>query len=126
MLVNELEHILVGMGKPPPFHIVRRGSMEGACRAAYLYVGIAFLDGTSYHQAALLKHGRDDVFIAYADIFQVERFGMPRLGTHGSPFVGGGVAIGPFYHIAQFVDIGWHLFHGYSTLLSAKALGIAR
>ena len=58
-------------------------------------VGIFFRHAFIYILEALDELGRDLLFIAYTEIFQVEGLGMTGIGPHLRPLVRGGVAIGP-------------------------------
>ena len=49
---------------------------------------------------------------------------MAGLGTHLCPGAADGVAVGPFYHVEDFLDVGGHVFHGDAALLTAIAGGI--
>ena len=108
----------------PALLIVGRGGVEGAYGAAELYLGMALAQGSGYHLIALFKHGADDVFVAYAQILQVERLGVTRLGTATRPDVRRRVGVSPLNEVAEVVDVGSHLVHRYATLLSGYALGI--
>ena len=112
------------LGKLPSFHIVRRRSVERSCRSANLYLRIFLVYCLADHQATVLKHGGYDVLIAYSYIFQVERLWMTSVGSHLCPLVCGRVAVSPLYHVHQFLNVVRHVLHRYSSLLSAKTVGV--
>ena len=106
MLVDHVNHVLVLLREVPAFDIVGRRIMERPHRAANGDLRMAFLDGAADHLATLLEDGGDDVFVAYADVFQVERSGMSGIGSHLRPFVGGRIGVRPLYQVAKLIDVG--------------------
>ena len=49
---------------------------------------------------------------------------MTSIGTHLGPFRCGRITVGPFNQVTELLDIGGHLFHGNTALLSTDALGV--
>ena len=69
--------------------------MERSHRTANLYIRIPAANLLTNHQAPLLKGCRNDVFVANADILQIERLGMTCIGTHLGPLACCWISIGP-------------------------------
>ena len=99
--------------------------MEWAYSSAYDDVRIFSFYSLAYHEIAVFEIGRDKVFVAHTNIFQIERSRMTGIGTHFRPFACCWVAISPLYHIKDFLAISRHLRHWYATLLTAIAFGIS-
>ena len=58
----------------------------------------------------VLEHVIDEILVADAQIFKVERFRMTHGGTLGTPFGGCGVAIAEFDQMQHFIDVCRHVF----------------
>ena len=124
VLVYQVYHVLVLLGKVPALDVVGRGGVEGSHGAAHLNVGIFLLHRLAYHEVALLEDRRDDVLVAYADGLQTEGGGMAGVGAHLGPRARGGVAVGPFYQVEYLLAVGRHVGHRYAALLSAPSVGV--
>ena len=124
VLVNHVEEVAVLVGEVPALDVVGRGEVERPRRAAEQNLGMALVKLPGNHLAALLEDRGDDVFVADAEILQVERSRMACVGAHLRPLRRGGVAVGPFDEVREFVDVGGHLLHGDAALLTAEALAV--
>ena len=124
MLIHHVEHLLMLLRKSPTLDIIGRRSVERTYSTANLNLRIAATYLLANHEATLLEGSRDDVFVTDADILQMERLRMAGICTHLRPLAGGRIAIGPLYQVAQFVDVGRHLLHRDTALLSAISMGI--
>ena len=98
--------------------------MEGAYRSANFNFGIFGTDGLTDHLVTLFKDSRDDILVADTYIFKVERSWMTSIGTHLGPLGGSWIAICPLDHIKQLLNIGRHLIHRDTTLLTTYAIAI--
>ena len=77
------------------------------------------------HLEARLEHLGYHILVAYAYIFEVERFGVSGLGTAPSP-LGAYVAIGILDKVEHVGHIGRHILHRYSVLLAEQFERAAR
>ena len=112
-------HIQFG-GKSPSLFVIG-AFIKRAGSANYRYLGIFLLYGIEYHGKAFGKDIRDQIFIANADKFQIERSRMPGFGALPAPNRLFGIAIGIFYQIEHILYIGSHLFHRDAALLPHAA-----
>ena len=83
MFVNRIQ-ILVAAELPQRVVIAAR--MLGACRADDFDFGMVFFEGIGYHPKPGAKFGNVVFFVAQANVFQVERFGMAHLCPFFPPF----------------------------------------
>ena len=106
------------VGQRPSFFVVR-AFVERASRADDRDVGMMFADGFVDEGKAFLKCVSDEVFIANADVFEVERGRMSCFGTHPCPFVGLRVGVGIVYQVQYVLDVFIHLVHRDTPLLAS-------
>ena len=77
-----------------------------------------FLHRLENHCEAFFENIGDEVFVANADVFQVERFGVTVLGTNLAPFRGFGITVGPFDQVKNVLNVLVHVTHGNPALLA--------
>ena len=80
----------------PAFHIVC-SLIERTYCADNDYLRIFLFDSKVYHREAFFEDIGDQVFIADADIFQIERLRMTGFGTYLAPFGFLCITVRPFY-----------------------------
>ena len=85
MLVYGIYPAFVFPGNLPALNIVRRREVERTYGAHHLKLRIFLLHSLADHQVALLKIGRDKVFVADAYHLKVERSWMTCISSHLRP-----------------------------------------
>ena len=115
VLINDGDLVLLG-NLPTPFII--RTLKERTYGTHNGDVGIFGLHSFAEVEIALGKHIADKILVADAYIFEVERFGMTRVGSHLSPFRGLGVTVGPFHEVEDILQEFIHLVHRHAALLT--------
>ena len=94
---------------------------EGTYGADDLNLGMGVLDAAVEVEEALGEDIADEVFVADAEVFEVEGFGVSGFGTQTGEGRGLGVAVGPFDEVEQLLGVVVHLVPGKSALLSGSA-----
>ena len=101
---------------PAVFQVGVAGMRTGAGRTHDDNLGMSFGDALVDITETLCKFRCNLLLVAQTQILQVEGSGMAGIGTHLSPFRGGGVAVGPLNQVESFAHPLVHLRHRYNVL----------
>ena len=107
----------------PAFHIVC-SLIERTYCADNDYLRIFLFDSKVYHREAFFEDIGDQVFIADADIFQIERLRMTGFGTYLAPFGFLCITVRPFYQVEDILNVSTHLAHRDTALLTASQIAM--
>ena len=124
MLIHRIYHFFMGFGKLPALNVIGRWIMEWAYRTNDLNIRILGFHSLANHQIAFFKLRCYQVFIANAYHFQLKRSRMSGISTHLCPFRSSSITIRPLYQIKYILNVGRHLCHRNTSLLTGNTLGI--